>query len=360
MQDVRKRSKRILIAGSALVMVASTALVAGASTNPSRSVAATPAPGASLVQSGPQKATKTWTSTAMSAAKPMPMPVPPAGTPNPAPNLPTGAPGVEPGSSPDPSEPGAAPQSVSVTPTAGGFTYPTPFDRYNVFPNYKIYPYKTVGKLFFTQGAGSFVCSASSIGNDAIWTAGHCVSDGAGNFSTNLVFVPAYKSGAAPYGTFSCPNIITFTAWHTGGNLARDSGGASCGLSSLGNGKKVSQAVGSLGFAWNQPSSTKHYNVLGYPQAAPFNGALQVQCSSSFGHLDTLQSFSPSTFAVGCDSTGGVSGGPYVINFSGTAGASNYLNGNASYRYLSPSQPLELYTPFLDDSSKTLKDALVA
>lgn len=66
------------------------------------------------------------------------------------------------------------------------------------------------------------------------------------------------------------------TASHNSGNLSRDSGGASCGTSSPGNGRTVQQSVGTLDFAWNQPSDSRHLNVLSYPQAAPFNGALQV------------------------------------------------------------------------------------
>ena len=344
-----------------LALCASVGVAANAATSSAAPAAPAAASGA-LVRSPLQAPAKAWTAEALQQARPMPMPQPRAGAhPTSGPARATGAPGVDPGSGLDQTSAEPADAPVSVGPTSGSFTYPTPFDRYNLQGAlYKAYPHKTVGKLFFTQNGGSFVCSASSIGNDAIWTAGHCVSDGAGHFSTNMVFVPAYKSGNAPYGQFSCNAIITFSAWHNSGDLSRDSGGASCGTSSKGNGKTVSQAVGYLGFAWNQPSDSKHYTVLGYPQAAPFTGALQVVCSSSFGHYDQRSGFNPNTFAVGCDSTGGVSGGPYVINYSPTAGASDYLNGNASYKYTNPAEPLELYTPYFDSSSKVLKDALVS
>ncbi len=341
----------------AAVAVLSTAAVTATASSSSAAAAAT----SGALSRSPIQTTATfaWTAAAMAAAKPMDMPAVKAGPLRAgAAARPTGTPGQVAGSSTDPTltDEGGAPVSVPA-PTSGSFSYPTPFDRYNVpAKDYRTFPHAAVGKLFFTQNGGSFVCSASSAGNDAIWTAGHCVSDGAGNFSSNLVFVPAYKNGAAPYGSFSCPAIIVFTAWHNGGNLSRDSGGASCGTSSLGNGRTVQQSVGSLGFAWNQPSDSRHFNVLGYPQAAPFNGALQVQCQSSFGHWDGRQSFSPSTFAVGCDSTGGVSGGPYVMSYR----QGNYLNGNASYRYTTPNENLELYTPYFDDASKSLRDQLIA
>ena len=63
-------------------------------------------------------------------------------------------------------------------------------------------------KMFFTQdhdgngSASGFVCSASTIGQDAVWTAGHCLSNGLngagadGGFSTNILFCPSWDNGA--------------------------------------------------------------------------------------------------------------------------------------------------------------------
>ncbi len=342
-----------LVAATGLLSGAALATTAGGS---SAAAPAAPDSGA-LTRSVASESSYPWTAEQMAAARPMDLLAPRAGsTRTPAPT-PTGRAGAAAGTSPTGTALATESAPPAATPTSGSFSYPTPFDRYNIAAgDYKLFPHKATGKLFFTQNGGSFVCSASSVGNDAIWTAGHCVSDGAGHFSSNLVFVPAYQNGNAPYGRFDCNAIIVFSAWHSGGSLSRDSGGASCGRSSLGNGKTVQQSVGALGFAWNQPADSRHLNVLGYPQAAPFNGQLQVQCQSSFGHWDTRQSFSPRTFAVGCDSTGGVSGGPYVMSYR----QGNFLNGNASYRYTTPDEKLELYTPYFDDSSKSLRDALIA
>src|SRR5262249_15230386 len=163
-------------------------------------------------------------------------------------------------------------------------------------------PNATVGKVFFNQNGGSFVCSGSVIAETSIWTAGHCVSDGAGHFSTNLLFVPEYHNGNAPVGTFSCPGLWTLAGWHNGGNLRVDQGVANCNTNA--KGQTVRQVVGRLGFAWNQPQP-KHYNALGFPQAAPFNGATLQHCQSSFGHFDSRIGGSGATpFAIGCDMTG--------------------------------------------------------
>jgi V8-like Glu-specific endopeptidase len=49
-------------------------------------------------------------------------------------------------------------------------------------------PYKLTGKVFFVQEGKNYVCSASAAGNNAILTAGHCVSNGKGVYHTVSVF----------------------------------------------------------------------------------------------------------------------------------------------------------------------------
>lgn len=46
------------------------------------------------------------------------------------------------------------------------------------YDEYSNQPYKVVGKVFFSSGGNDYVCSASASGNNAVLTAGHCVSDG--------------------------------------------------------------------------------------------------------------------------------------------------------------------------------------
>lgn len=43
---------------------------------------------------------------------------------------------------------------------------------------YDTYPYKTAGKLFMKINGKPNHCSASSIGNNIVITAGHCISPG--------------------------------------------------------------------------------------------------------------------------------------------------------------------------------------
>lgn len=249
---------------------------------------------------------------------------------------------------------------------AGPYTYPAPYTRYEVFTGlahprtYAVWPYTTIGKLFFRQYGIGYVCSAASVGNRAIITAGHCIHAGnnrADGWSTNVVFVPGYKDGHAPLGQWPAQNsnLRVMTAWYLYGNpngLRRDVGGAI--LNRNQQGQTLSQVVGWLGFAWNWGYS-QHYNAFGYPQAAPFTGLRLIDCQASYAYYSTDQgpAGAPVPRAIGCDMTGGSSGGPWVWQF----GTGNYLNGVNSFHRSGFSQ--EMFAPYFDSAIKGLKDCLV-
>lgn len=242
------------------------------------------------------------------------------------------------------------------TATTGGYNYPGPFTRHEVFCPYTQYPYVTIGKLFFKQYGVSYVASAASIGNYAIWTGGHCVHKGDGNaagWSTNVVFVPAYKDGVAPYGQWPAARLWTRTNWFNNGipnGLCEDLGGAV--LYPNGAGKKISQVVGWLGFAWNYPRY-QHWHSLGYPAASPFSGNRLITNQASFAYLESGLGCALKPHAIGCDMTGGCSGGPWIIQF----GTNNYVNGHNSYR--NTSSPQEMKSPYIGNEAKSLFDILM-
>lgn len=237
------------------------------------------------------------------------------------------------------------------------YTYPFPFSRWENLPatRYADFPYRTVGKVFFTKfGGGNFVCSGSSIGNYAVITAGHCVSDGLGHFHTNWVFVPAYNSGSAPYGQWTANFLTVRSPWHTGGGskFEEDIGGAV--LNKLA-GLKISQKVGWLGFQSSQ-TIVQHWHSIGYPAAAPFTGAKQIICAAGYAKTDIVNG-ALMTFGIGCDSTGGTSGGPLIKNFANNVASNNYVNGVNSYKYTS-TQPKALYSPYFGANALNIFNCL--
>jgi V8-like Glu-specific endopeptidase len=313
-------------------------------------------------------APRAWTREEMLAAQPYDLPaVQNSGAYYPSSNAPAGPPASEPGGRPGVSSSSVtAEQAVEealfgIEPMANpAFTYPFPFSRYeHLSTRYADYPYGTVGKVFFTKfGGGNYVCSASSIGNYAVITAGHCVSDGLGHYHTNWVFVPRYLNGAAPLGQWTANHLWVRTAWHNGGggnnvgDFAEDIGGAV--LNKLG-GFKLSQKVGFLGWAVNQPNE-QVYTAIGYPQAAPFNGSRMIICQTAFAKTDFVSGVLK-TFGVGCDMTGGSSGGPIIRKFSHAAGA-NFVNGVNSYKYTNPAQPLAMYSPYFGANAQSMINCL--
>jgi V8-like Glu-specific endopeptidase len=235
-----------------------------------------------------------------------------------------------------------------------GHPYPPPYNQHEVLAPYTTYPYCTIGKLFFNQGGGRYVASAAAIGRNGIWTAGHCVHSGNGQpsgWSTNLVFVPAFKDGATPFGQFTMRQLFCRTNWYQHGipgGLFEDMGAAI--LNPL-NGRMLSQVVGWLGFAWNFPRN-QVWTSLGYPQAPPFNGQRMWQDTAPYANDGSVPG-SPQPIGIGCSMTGGCSGGPWVLGL----GSTNYVNAHNSYR--PNNQPLEIYSPYFGDNAHSLMQLVV-
>jgi hypothetical protein len=169
------------------------------------------------------------------------------------------------------------------------------------------------GKVFFTDSGVDYVCSGtalSSANKSVVWTAGHCVNQGPGSFHTNWAFVPAYKNGAAPYGTWTARTLLTTAPWGQSGDFSYDEGAA---VVSPSGGRGLTDVVGSRGIAFNQPAQ-QHYLSHGYPAAPPFDGSRMFICESDLAQRDS--SASPPTMGIGCDMTGGSSGGGWVVGNS--------------------------------------------
>jgi hypothetical protein len=189
------------------------------------------------------------------------------------------------------------------------------------------------GKVFFSDGASNYVCSGTALtsGNESVvWTAGHCVNEGPGAFYTNWAFVPAYKDGARPYGTWTARSLLTTSGWGQRGDFSYDVGAA---VVNTNGGATLTDTVGSRGIAFNQPAE-QHYLSHGYPAAPPFSGGRMYICEADLGTRD--RSANPPTMGIGCDMTGGSSGGGWVVG-------NNVLSVN-SYGYRT--QPNVMYGPY--------------
>jgi len=224
---------------------------------------------------------------------------------------------------------------------------PLPWTSQEVTTAYTSAPTRTHGKVFFTLGGVDYVCSGTALlsGNKSVvWTAGHCVNEGPGDFATNWEFVPAYKDGTAPLGVYVAENLYTSNAWGNSGDFSYDFGAA---VVAPAGGTALTDRVGGRGISFNYNRS-QNYVSYGYPAAPPFTGERLWTCSSPLQTSDN--GASPATMGIGCDMTGGSSGGGWIVG-------SNLYSEN-SYGY--DNQPNVMFGPYLDSVAQSVYNAAAA
>ncbi|KTC91647.1 hypothetical protein OQJ18_11580 [Fluoribacter dumoffii] len=193
------------------------------------------------------------------------------------------------------------------------------------------YPYKAIGKLFFTiPGEGDFVCSASTIRQRIVLTAGHCVHAGFGGnagYFTNFLFVPAYRDGVAPFGAWTWSYVRASNAWIVGaGDVPNSADYAMIEMADKvinGVTTRIGAVTGLL--AWLTPSPVaNHAHLIGYPCNLDNCEKMHQVTSQS------VRIVAPNNAEYGSDMGGGSSGGPWIQNFG--AGAVGQVGGYNSYR----------------------------
>jgi V8-like Glu-specific endopeptidase len=199
---------------------------------------------------------------------------------------------------------------------------------------------RTTGRVFFTLGKRDFACSGSSVrakNENLVQTAGHCVNAGPGAYATNVVFVPGYKDGKAPYGRWTASRLGTTTQWRTLGDLTYDVGYITVKAKK----KSLADTVGAQGIAFNLPRGGS-VDVFGYPAESPYDGQRLATCR---GRLEQDRRSSGDQ-GVECNLTGGTSGGPWLASFSSSTGA-GVITSVSSFRYITLiGESRELYGPY--------------
>jgi V8-like Glu-specific endopeptidase len=238
-------------------------------------------------------------------------------------------------------------EALALQAAAGG---PEPVDRGTSGANYSLsgmipdtqaisltYPHRTIGKLYFSVPGGTAYCSASVIGRRILATAGHCVSNGNGQFYSNFQFVPATWNGSSPLQIWNWRFAVTTTTWHNGGGGVPNA--ADYAMIELedrpfgGVLRRIGEVTGNLG--WETLSCrNNHTHKNGYP--GNVFGGLRLSLASS----DTWRSVAPFNCEYGTPQTFGASGGPWVQNYGTNSGILTQLKPGrnrvvavASYTY---------------------------
>ncbi|WP_240935346.1 trypsin-like serine peptidase [Catellatospora methionotrophica] len=206
-----------------------------------------------------------------------------------------------------------------------------------------------IGKLYFNTPWGGSSCSASTVSSGKrrlVMTAGHCVHSGGagGSWYGNWVFVPQYRSGSQPYGSFAAYTVATRSAWVNSGSYPEDmaivimNNGGYWGL-------KVVDTVGGHGLRWNWGYGP-YMTAIGYPSNLG-GGEIQWFCQSGTwqGHDQVIRMYCPMTY--------GSSGGPWLQEYNDATGY-GYINSVVSHGD-NPGNG-EFDGPYFDNDIKSLYD----
>jgi V8-like Glu-specific endopeptidase len=202
------------------------------------------------------------------------------------------------------------------------------------------------GKVFFSDGGVNYVCSGTALVGDVVWTAGHCVNQGPGQYYTNFLFVPAYRDGVAPLGQFPAPTLITTDGWLVSGAFGVDVGAAIPDVNA--QGQTLGQAVTERSIVFNTPRQ-QSYATYGYPAASPFNGQRLRVCNTAWSRDDV--SPTPDDMGIACDMNGGSSGGGWVTSTGEVASVVSYGYSNIKDM---------LFGPHLETEAETLYTTALA
>jgi V8-like Glu-specific endopeptidase len=127
---------------------------------------------------------------------------------------------------------------------------------------------KRVGALFSHDTKGDHFCTASAVDSpkrNLIITAAHCVHSGKGGaYVGNLVFVPGYRNGNAPYGVWKVRGQFVDARWSDDSDPDLDVGFAV--LDPL-NGKNIADVLGSNLLGIDQGFGNI-VRVTGYPTSS--------------------------------------------------------------------------------------------
>ncbi|WP_432745299.1 S1 family peptidase [Streptomyces sp. JH002] len=207
-----------------------------------------------------------------------------------------------------------------------------------------------VGRVFYTNpnNGGDYWCSAGALNSDSkqlLITAGHCVNVGgsngnAGAWMTNWTYVPRYREGARPFGTFAAKQFRSFNGWINNSNFEWDV--AMVTTWPL-NGSKLVNVTGGHGLSWNY-SRSQAVTIWGYP-GNHASGQVQWWCQGT-----TVDS--GGRLRLDCNFGGGSSGGPWLRVYNDSTGLGQ-VNGVTSTVDSAGANR----SPYFGDSVKEMFDA---
>jgi V8-like Glu-specific endopeptidase len=163
-----------------------------------------------------------------------------------------------------------------------------------------------VGALFVRAGSADHFCTASVVDSPAknlLVTAAHCINGGDGSgYKQDIVFIPDYRDGNAPYGIWTPERLLVASEWATSANPNDDVGFV---VLESHDGQNIEQILGGDRLAIDSGYRFL-VRVTGYPDSAD----APITC------LNWTSRQSASQLQFDCNGyTDGTSGSPWVAHF---------------------------------------------
>jgi V8-like Glu-specific endopeptidase len=164
-----------------------------------------------------------------------------------------------------------------------------------------------VGALFEHGAAGNHFCTASVVsspGKNLLITAAHCINGGkgSGGYDSDIVFIPDYRDGQAPFGVWTPARLIVAPQWANSSDPDYDVGFV---LLEPNHGRDIEQVLGA-----SRLGTDSGYQYLVHVTGYPDSENVPITC------VNWTSRFSDSQLKFECAGyTGGTSGSPWVAKF---------------------------------------------
>jgi hypothetical protein len=229
---------------------------------------------------------------------------------------------------------------------------------------------RRVGKVFFRMGSSYYTCSGS-VANDnrsdvsLVLTAAHCAYDEVGGaFATEWMFIPAWGSQPATrttacsqtkYGCWTANALVVHNGYASAGSFNTQATVHDYAFAVVGAGGKggsvepqLDAAVGSYPISFSSLNTGWRAQAFGYPASGKYKGNTLTWCA---GNTITDVYNANLTWGVGCDMTGGSSGGPWFRDLNEGTGNGGTLSSLNSYGY---SGIRNMYGPKFDATTQAV------
>ena len=180
-----------------------------------------------------------------------------------------------------------------------------------------------VGALFLHDASGNHFCTASVVaspGHDLLVTAAHCINGGPhGGARSDIVFVPGYRDGKAPYGIWSPARLMVAKAWAQDADPDLDVGFV---VLRRYHGRDIQQVLGADTMTFD-PGYRNLVRVTGYPDSKD----RPITCRNWTSRKSATQlRFDCAGF------TGGTSGSPWITGFDPSTGTGRIVGVLGGYQ----------------------------